>query len=462
MAANTAPDLAPVAEAPRTLPGGAQPHPPAPPRMPAPAAASVAEDGARSVELADAGAPGIDAPEAFSTSVRRSADATPYRFRDLLALDDFERHARRKLPPMIFQYVAGAVETGAALANSRSAYANWSLLPRMMVDTSARSTEVELFGRTWAAPFGVPPIGGAAFIAYRGDLALAEAARRMDLPMILSASALISLEDVIAQNRDAWFQAYLPGDQPRVDRLVDRTAAAGYGTFVVTADTPVLGNREHNTRSGFSMPIKVTPKVALQSVTHPGWLLGTLAQTFLRHGPPHFENTEAERGPPMLSRALRNSTARDKLSWRTLEAIRRRWKGTLLVKGLQAPADAILARECGADGVILSTHGGRQLDCATAPLDVLPEVAASKGSMKVIIDSGIRRGTDVLKALALGADFTLVGRPFIYAAAIGGVPGVQHAMTILKEEINRDMALAGLNRLSELTPDHVRRIVRQA
>ncbi|WP_375459713.1 alpha-hydroxy acid oxidase [uncultured Enterovirga sp.] len=359
---------------------------------------------------------------------------------------------------MVFQYVAGAVETGAALRGNRAAFDRYTFLPRMMVDTSRRDMSVSLFGRSYAAPFGVPPIGGAAFVAYRGDIALAEAAKAMGVPMILSGSALISLEDVIARNRDAWFQAYLAGDQVRIDRLVDRVEAAGYGTLVVTIDTPVLGNREHNTRSGFSMPMRITPRVALQSALHPRWLLGTVARTFLRHGAPHFENTEAERGPPMLSQSsVRNRAARDRLSWRHLQAIRKRWKGVLLVKGLQAPADAELAREIGADGVIVSNHGGRQLDYATAPMDVLPQIVANKGAMKVMVDSGVRRGTDVLKALAVGADFVFVGRPMIYAAAIGGTPGVVHAMRILREEIDRGMALLGVNRLSELSPDFILR-----
>ena len=409
--------------------------------------------------LADAPAAGITSPEALATSVRRSEAATPYRFADLLALDDFERHARRHLPPMVYQYVAGAVETAATLRANRSAYTRWSFLPRRMVDTSARTAATTLFGKSYSVPFGIAPLGGAAFVAYRGDLRLAEAAQQMNLPMVLSASSLIRLEDVHAENPDAWFQAYLPGDQVRIDRLVDRVAAAGFETLVVTADTPVLGNREHNTRSGFSMPIRVTPKVAWQSATHPRWLLGTVAQTFLRHGPPHFENMEADRGPPMLSRnALRNTTARDKLCWANLKAIRRRWRGTLLVKGLTAPADVALARECGVEGVILSTHGGRQLDYDVPPLEVLPEIAAQKGDMAVIIDSGIRRGTDVLKALALGADFVFLGRPFLFAAAIGGTPAIVHAAQILKEEIERDMALAGINQLAELTPALLRRM----
>jgi L-lactate dehydrogenase (cytochrome) len=398
------------------------------------------------------------APAAVATSMQRSADATPGRFRDLLALEDFERHARRLLPPMIFQFAAGAVETGAALRGNTASYSEYALLPQLMRDTSARSTAVTLFGKAYDAPFGIAPLGGAAFVAYRADLVLAGAAAEMKVPMILSASSLIRLEEVQARNPDAWFQAYLAGDQARIDGLVDRVAAAGYRTLVVTADTPVLGNREHNTRSGFSMPIRITPKVTIQSALHPRWLLGVVAQTFLRHGPPHFENMEAERGPPMMSRkSMRNTTARDKLSWSHLEAIRRRWKGTLLVKGLLSPGDAMRARECGADGIILSNHGGRQLDHAVAPLDTLPEIAARKGEMKVIVDSGIRRGTDVIKAMALGADFMLLGRPFLYAAALGGMAGVLHAMRILKDEINRDMALMGVNSLSELTPDVLRR-----
>ncbi len=428
----------------------------------APSASSAQRDQPAIVEGADADVAGILAPQAIITTLKRSAAATPYRFRDLLALDDFERHAKRLLPPMIFQYVAGAVETGAAMRASRAAYDDFALVPRALVDTSARDTTTELFGETYGAPFGVGPLGGAAFVAYRADLVLAEAAARMNVPMTLSASSLIRLEDVHARNPEAWFQGYLPGDQTRIDRMVDRVAASGYRTFVVTADVPVAGNRENNIRSGFSMPIRITPKVAWQSATHPRWLLGVVARTFWHHGAPHFENSEAERGPPMMSQnVVRNALARDELSWANVERIRRRWKGRLLIKGLLNPADVALAREHGADGVIVSTHGGRQLDHAIAPLDVLPEIAASKGDMKVIVDSGIRRGTDVLKALALGADFVLLGRSFMYAAAVGGLPGVLHAMKLLKEEINRDMALIGVNRLSELGPDFVRRVARR-
>ena len=181
--------------------------------------------------------------------------------------------------------------------------------------------------------------------------------------MILSAASLITLEDVIKENPDAWYQAYLAGVPQRIEPLVDRVAAAGYDTFVVTADVPVPPNRENNIRNGFQTPIKITPRVAWDTVTHPHWLFGTLARTVINHGMPHFENMDAEQGPPVLSKNLmRNIGARDQLAWKHVELIRKRWKGKLVVKGLVSPADARIARESGVDGVMVSNHGGRQLD----------------------------------------------------------------------------------------------------
>ena len=379
----------------------------------------------------------------------------PRRHADLLALDDFERHAKRRVPGMIHQYIAGAVETGAAKRRAAEAYGDYRIMPQMFRDVAGRDQTVDLFGTTWSAPFGIAPLGGAAFVAYRADIEMARAAKAANIPMILSASSLIRLEDVRAANENLWFQAYLAGDQARIDRMVDRVADAGFRTLVVTGDTPVMGNREHNIRSGFNMPIKVTPGVALQCALAPRWLLGVVLRTMARHGNPHFENMDAERGPPMLSSRQRNTAARDQLSWRHVEAIRRRWKGNLVVKGIISPEDARRARDIGADGVILSNHGGRQLDCTVAPLDSLPQIAAEKGRMKVMIDSGIRRGTDVIKAISLGADFVFLGRPFLYATVIGGAATVGHAIDLLSSEINRDMALMGVRRLAELGPEYL-------
>nr|WP_292840841.1 alpha-hydroxy acid oxidase [Mesorhizobium sp.] len=383
--------------------------------------------------------------------------APPRRFRSLLSLDDFEKVARRRLPRMIFGYVDGAVETGSAMRTAGEALTELSFVPRTLMDVSGREQSCTLFGRRYTAPFGIAPLGGAAMVAYRADSEMAAAAKAAGVPMILSASSLIRLEEIVRENPDAWFQAYLSGDQSRIDPMIDRVAAAGFGTLVVTADTPVPGNRENNTRSGFSMPLRVTPKVALDSLLHPRWLLGTVARTFIKHGVPHFENMDAVRGPPMMSQNfVRNLNNRDQLAWRHVEAIRARWKGRLVIKGILSTADARAARECGADGVIVSNHGGRQLDHAIAPMIVLPEILAAVPDLAVMLDGGIRRGTDVLKALALGAHFVFLGRPFLYAAAIGGKAGVGHAIGLLKDEIQRDMALLGLRGLEELTSDMIR------
>ena len=393
----------------------------------------------------------------LQTALKRPENTVPAKFRDLLALEDFERYARKRLPNMIYQYVKGGVETGRGISATFEAYDQYVFVPRMFRDVSGRDQTINLLGHDWAHPFGVAPLGGASFVSYRADIMLARAAKAMNVPMILSASSLISLEDVIAENPDAWFQAYLAGDQPRIDRLIDRVERAGYKTLVVTGDTPMLGNREHNTRSGFSMPIKITPKVMWQSAMNPRWLLGTVAQTFMRHGAPHFENTDAERGPPMMSSKVRNTNARDKLNWSHVEAIRKKWKGNLVIKGLMSPDDAFIARDLGADAVILSNHGGRQLDHTVPPLHTLPEIAAAKGDMKVIIDSGIRRGTDVMKAMALGADFVFLGRPWLYASVVGGQAAIEHGMHILRDEIDRDMALIGVTHPRQLDRALLRR-----
>ncbi|MCU0889399.1 MAG: alpha-hydroxy-acid oxidizing protein [Rubritepida sp.] len=376
-----------------------------------------------------------------------------------LCLDDFEAMSRRHLPRPIFGYVAGATERNASLTDNAAAFTEWAFQPRVLVDVSKRSPAATLFGRSWSAPFGIAPMGISALAAYRGDLVLTEAARAADVPMILSGSSLIRMEEVIAANPDAWFQAYLPGDARRVEALVDRVAAAGFGTLLLTVDTAVLPNRENNVRNGFSTPLRPSLRLLWDGITHPGWSLGTFARTVLRHGMPHFENSFAERGAPILARnVLRDFTARDHLNWEHLALIRRRWKGNLLIKGVMHPEDARRAAGEGCEGVVVSNHGGRQLDGTASPLRLLPELRRAAEGIAVLYDGGVRRGTDVLKALALGADFVLVGRPMLHAAAVAGRPGVDRAIALLKGEIERNMALLGVNSLAELTPECLVRV----
>ena len=382
---------------------------------------------------------------------------TRRRLEACLALDDFERMARRTLPRPIFGYVAGAAEDNHSLVDNRDAYRELALLPENPRDVSGRSQSATLFGKTYATPFGIAPMGIAAMSAYRGDLVLARAARKAGILNIMSASSLIRLEDVAAEAPDTWFQAYLPGDDARIEALLARVARAGFEILVVTVDIPVMGNRENNIRAGFSTPLKPSLRLAFDGLVRPRWLIGTLARTLLRHGMPHFENSFAERGAPIISsRVLRDFAKRDHFDWAHIGRIRRQWKGPFVVKGLLNPADARRARELGVDGIVVSNHGGRQLDGAIAPLRVLAEMADAAGPMVVMVDSGIRRGSDVLKALALGAKFVLVGRPFNFAAAVAGEAGVTRAISILKEEVDRNMAMLGVSRCENIRTDHVR------
>jgi L-lactate dehydrogenase (cytochrome) len=391
--------------------------------------------------------------------VKRESSAVPRALRRYLSLDDFEITARRRLPKMLYGYISGATETDAALRDNRRAFEEYGFVPRVLKDVSNRDQTTTLFGKTYASPFGIPPMGSAALSAYRGDIVLARAGAAMNVPMVLSASSLIKLEDVQRANPNAWYQAYLAGDPSRIEPLVDRVADAGYDTFVVTADVPVPPNRENNVRNGFQVPLAITPRVAWDMLTHPHWLFGIWGRTLFNHGMPHFENMDAMRGPPVLAKNLmRNIGKRDQLAWQHVELIRRHWKGKLVVKGLISPADAKIARESGVDGVLVSNHGGRQLDGTVSALRTLPEIAAEARGMTVMLDGGIRRGTDVIKALALGAQFVFIGRPLLYAAVVGGEPAVQHALTLLKDEVDRDMALLGIRSISEISSELVRRI----
>ena len=285
------------------------------------------------------------------------------------------------------------------------------------------------------------------------------ASRAANIPFAMSGSSLIRLEDVAAAAPDSWFQAYLTGDEARFVPLVERIAAAGYRTLVVTVDVPMAGNRENNVRAGFSTPLRPTPRLAWDGMVRPRWTVGTFLRTMVQHGMPHFENNFATRGAPILSpNVLRDYSDRGDLDWDHFSKIRSMWKGRVVVKGVLDARDARIAVDRGADAIIVSNHGGRQLDGSIAPLRVLPGIVAACPEVPVMLDSGIRRGTDVLKALALGAKFVFLGRSFGYAASVGGEAGVLRAIDILRVEIDRDMAMMGINRLDELTPDSLRRI----
>jgi L-lactate dehydrogenase (cytochrome) len=381
--------------------------------------------------------------------------AMSMRRKTLLSLDDFEKYARRRLPRPLYGYIAGGSETNATLRYNARAFDSYAFMPRVLRDVSARTTKTTLFGKGYAAPFGIAPMGISALMAYRGDLALAEGAGQAGIPMIMSGSSLIRLEEVAAAAPDTWFQAYLPGEPDRIDALIDRVRAGGFATLVVTVDTSALANRENNIRAGFSTPLRPGLRLAWQGLSHPRWTIGTFLRTLMAHGIPHFENSYATRGAPLVSSTvMRDFGKKDHLNWTHLERIRRRWPGTLVVKGLLHPDDALRAHEIGADGLIVSNHGGRQLDGAISTLDALPRIVDKVGEKSVVMaDGGFRRGTDVIKAIALGARFVFVGRPFLYAVTIAGLQGVLKAVDILKTEIHRDMALLGVSAIEEISSE---------
>ena len=384
------------------------------------------------------------------------AGTLPARLGHILSLDDFERAARRHLPKPVFAYVSGAVERNASLRANAASFEQYEFVPRMLVDISRRTTATTLLGRRWSAPFGMAPMGICALSAYCGDLVLAQAAAAENVPMVMSGSSLIRLEEIVQANPDAWFQAYLPGDEPNRVALIDRVKSAGYRTLVITVDASIASNRENNIRAGFSTPLRPSLSLAWQGITHPRWTLGTFLRTIVYHGMPHFENNYARRGAPILSADVqRDFSDRGHLNGEHIRSIRRIWPGQLVLKGILDVRDARLAVDLGADGIIVSNHGGRQLDGTVSPLRVLPRIVAACPEVPVMIDSGFRRGTDVLKALALGAKFVFIGRPFNYAASVAGEAGVRVAIALLREEVSRNMGMLGITQLSELDASYL-------
>ncbi|OHY98369.1 alpha-hydroxy acid oxidase [Salinicola sp. MIT1003] len=372
---------------------------------------------------------------------------------------DLERAGKRHLPRPIYGYVANAAEEGKSLAANRAAFDDYCFVPRALRNVSRVSLETELLGTRYAAPFGIAPMGISALSAYRGDLALARAASRAEVPMIMSGSSLIPMEEVAKIDGSDWFQAYLPGDRPGIEALLERIERAGFRNLVITVDYAVPPNPDNNRRSGFSSPIRPSARLALDGLLKPRWLYGTFYKTLRHHGIPHFENNHATRGIPVISRNVnRDFSGRTHLDWDYLALVRERWPGNLVVKGILHPEDAKRAKDHGADGIIVSNHGGRQLDGTIAPLRALPDVVEAVGDYPVMIDSGFRRGTDVLKALALGARFVFFGRPFNYAAAYAGEAGVEHAIHLMREEIARDMALLGITEIQQMDKSRLREV----
>ncbi|GBQ82107.1 L-lactate dehydrogenase [Gluconacetobacter johannae DSM 13595] len=386
------------------------------------------------------------------SSATAAAAPVPRLWGRYLNLDDFEAAARHRLPRAIYGYASGGAADGGAVRDNRAAFGRWHFVTRILRDVASRTPARTLFGHRYDVPFGIAPMGAAAVAAFDADMRMARAARAANLPFVLSANSITPMEAVAAVNPGIWFAAYLPPAPVHIDGMLARVAAAGIRVLVVTVDVPAGSNREAERRNGYTMPLRPNARLVADGLAHPRWLLGTAARTLARQGVPVISNIRPRGGPGLFSRQVSFIGGDGAFTWDHVRQIRRSWQGTLVLKGVLSPADARLARQHGADGIVVSNHGGRQLDGVASPMDMLGAVRDASGDMAVLVDSGFRRGGDILKALALGADFVLIGRPFLYAAALAGEAGVRHAAGLLRREVDLDMAQLGLATLADIGP----------
>ncbi len=364
--------------------------------------------------------------------------------------------AKARLPRVIFDFLDGGAEDERTLRANRTAFERYRLRPRVLTGHATRDQSINLFGQHLAAPFLIGPTGLNGIHWTDGDLHLSRAASKAGIGFTLSSASNNSLEQVGGDSAGVkFFQLYPWGDRNVSGRLTDRAAAAGYKALMITVDSLTPGKRERDLRNRFAHEVRITPRVVWDGLMHPRWLFST----WLARGMPRIENVAefvaAGADAHVLAEFTRSQRNPD-LAWEDVAWVRRRWPGPFLVKGILTAEDALLARQAGADGVVVSNHGGRALDGAPASIEALPGIAQAVGdSMTVLVDGGFRRGSDIVKALALGAKGVLLGRATLYGLAAGGEPGVARAIAILRDEVDRVFALTGCGAVSQLRRAHV-------
>lgn len=354
--------------------------------------------------------------------------------------EDARRLARRRLPWMVFDYIDGAAGHEVGLDRNRRALDEIRLRPRILRDVSERSLTTSLFEKPAQRPFGIAPMGMCNLSGVGADLMLARLASRYEVPLGVSTVASTPLETLIeVAEGHAWFQLYFSGDGTGTFKLVERAAAAGYETLILTVDVPEVGRRPRELRHGFTMPFRIGPRQFIDFALHPRWSLAALFK-----GRPEMANFQ------MPGYAFDRTESRAKADWDTLRRLRDMWRGHLVVKGVLDASDAAQLKECGVDAIQISSHGARQLDSAPAPINALRDI---KGSLSdeppLFFDSGIRSGEDVLKALALGADFVFLGRILQFAIAAGGEEGLHRLWDVISQELSIAMAQTGLSKLDK-------------
>jgi len=372
------------------------------------------------------------------------------RLASALTIDDLRRIAKRRTPRAAFDYTDGAADGEVSLARAREAFADVEFNPAVLCDVSAVATSREVLGKRVALPFGIAPTGFTRMMQSEGEIAGATAARDAGIPFTLSTMGTTSIEDVAAASPRGrnWFQLYMWKDRDRSMALVERAAAAGYDTLMVTVDVPVAGARLRDVRNGMTIPPTLTPRTVLDAFPRPAWWFN-----FLTTEPLAFASLDSWSGTvaELLDHMFDPTVTYDDLAW-----LRERWPGRIVVKGVQTVDDAKRLAASGVDAVVLTNHGGRPLDRAPVPFHLLPRVVAEVGSdVEVHLDTGIMSGQDVVAAVAHGAHFTLIGRAYLYGLMAGGRPGVDRAIEILRTQVERTMRLLGVATLDELEPHHV-------
>lgn len=374
---------------------------------------------------------------------------------------DLRELARRRLPAGVFDYIDGAAEDELTMERNAAAFDQWEFVPRVLRDMSELDTSVALLGRRHPVPFALSPTGFTRIVCPDGELAVARAAARQGIAFSLSTLSTRSIEEIReVSDGPLWFQLYFWRDRELVAEWLQRAADCDYEALLVAVDTPVFGRRERDVRRGFTLPPTLGPDTVLDGLRRPGW-----TWSLLRSDPITFANlagVQGYDGSSALGLAeFAHNQFNQALSWDDLDWLRERWAGKLVLKGVQSVPDAQLAADQGVDGIILSNHGGRQLDGAPPILELVPQVAdAVGGDINIICDGGIRRGSHVAMALALGADAVMFGRPYLYALAAGGEPGVDHLIGQFTEDLHRTLALIGVPAASDLTPASVRQRMR--
>jgi isopentenyl diphosphate isomerase/L-lactate dehydrogenase-like FMN-dependent dehydrogenase len=380
----------------------------------------------------------------------------PRRLAEAASIADLRRIARRRIPRAVFDFIDGGAEEEITLAKNTRDLQDIALIPRYLCDVSNRDLGTSILGRAAALPLIVAPTGLAALAWPRADIAIARAAARHSIPFIISTSSSIRMEDIVASapKARAWFQIYIYKDRKLVESLLHRAATAGIEAIVLTIDTPVLGNRERDTRNRFTVPLRPNARLAWDLVRCFPWSAATI-----RRGTPRMQNfVDYGHGKDVTSLAqLMTSNMDASVTWHDLAWLRDQWPGKLVLKGVISPEDADLAVRHGVDAIIVSNHGGRQLDSAPSTVSMLPEIVARTADRcEILFDGGIRRGSDIAKVVALGARAAMVGRPLLYGAAAGGDEGPTRALDLLRSEYDRCLALLGRASTAALRADAVR------